>query len=188
MTRNASTTPTVRRRIEHPWLLFGGLAVVLSGLVTFFVLEDDPKIYAYSVADVVHGRAQARRVLRVTGFLVHGTLQRPGECQVTLRMSSSPEVYAGGAGAGDPSQLTVRYDSCQLPDTVCDLPNMDLRMMVEGRLFSTGSRLELVADRLFSTCPGKYEVEGSRNACRSAPEALRRLCPICQAVLLLEPR
>jgi len=171
---------TARLEAAHPWLLLGSLAVVVGGLVTAFSVERYEVTYAYTVQEALSLDAGDERRLRITGFLVHGTLQQLQECQRTFRISSTPAVFDDGAATSPLSQIAVRLDSCKPAPMLCDVPGLDFEVNVEGRLHGAASQRVFVADLLLTKCPAKYEVAPSRDLCAQAPEALRRLCPICQ--------
>jgi cytochrome c-type biogenesis protein CcmE len=109
--------------------------------------------------------------MRVSGYLVPGSLSRGRPCGGHFRLSSAP-------GTSPAAELRVELDGC-LPEVLCDLPGVDSGLAVEGRFRRETGAPVFVASLLVAKCSGKYVVPDLRGACARASADERRACPYC---------
>ncbi|MCC6645519.1 MAG: cytochrome c maturation protein CcmE [Polyangiaceae bacterium] len=138
----AATPPKKKGNIG---LLVG--LVLMAGAVLALVLSfKDAAVYAKSVDQVTADRAAlAGRALRVEGNLVKGSLVHQEQpCEFRFRIEEKGQ------------QLPVRYGNCVVPDTFRDVPGVDVRVTVEGKLTADGG---FEASLVMAKCPSKYEMK-----------------------------
>jgi hypothetical protein len=162
---------------------YGRLLLVACLAIDALVLglvfsSDNDMVYARSVDQALAqaGRSPSMR-LHVTGVLAGGSLEETAPC--AWRFQLRPEPVAASDAGGPAPQLSVSYRSCRLPDTLCDFPNVDLRLHARGRLVTSNDSWSLEADHVMPSCPTKYSV--SPSICEDAPDAARRRCGMCSA-------
>lgn len=121
--------------------------VLIAGAVLGLVLSfKDAAVYAKSVDQVTAERDKlAGRALRVEGNLVKGSLVHQEQpCEYRFRIEEKGQ------------QLPVRYGNCVVPDTFRDVPGVDVRVTVEGKLTADGG---FEASLVMAKCPSKYEMK-----------------------------
>jgi len=129
--------------MSHRKLLVASL--LLSAAIVWVVLSRAPGagVYSYEVATFLARGPRARQV-RVSGYLVHGSLCRlAGECAIQFALQ------------GRDAQMPVRYEGCNLPGTVREAPGIDVSLVVEGE--RCAGCPYFVATQVMARCPGKYE-------------------------------
>ena len=150
--RKADPKPPPKKNLG---LLVGALliGVCVTGLVLNF---KDAAVYAKSVDQLVAEKTKlAGRAVRVEGNLVKGSLVHQEEpCEYRFRMSEK--------GA----EIPVRYANCVVPDTFRDVPGMDVRVTVEGKLAASGT---FEATLVMAKCPSKYEMKDRATKGEAAP-------------------
>lgn len=94
---------------------------------------------------VAQKAAYVGKPVRAEGMLVHGSLTKGEDgCDHRFTIAKSD------------SEMRVRFPSCVVPDSLVDVPSIDLEVTVEGNLEADGS---LAATRVFTKCPSRYEKE-----------------------------
>ena len=89
------------------------------------------------------------------GDQVKGTqLHQDKPCQYRFNLTSNPD------------QLPVRYGQCVVPDTFRDVPDMDVKVTVEGKLDDAGN---FEATQVMAKCPSKYEMREKSKKGEQAP-------------------
>jgi cytochrome c-type biogenesis protein CcmE len=136
------------------------LLVMAGGIVALVMTSfNNAAVYAKEVDQLKSEAPQlAGRRLRVTGNLVHGSLQRrdqPCEYRFTIK--------------GKDAELPVRFAKCVVPDTFKDVPDMDVGVTVEGKLASNGA---FDATEIAAKCPSKYEMKERRDHGEKMPHQL----------------
>ncbi len=137
--------------------LLVGLLVMGGALVALVFSFQEAAVYAKTVDQLMAEQGRlAGRPVRVEGDLVKGTLvHQDSPCEYRFRMVSKG------------IEVPVRYAQCVVPDTFRDVPDMDVKVTVEGKL--TGQQFE--ATQVMAKCPSKYDMkEKSRNG-EAAPHA-----------------
>lgn len=144
--------PPPRRNVG----LLVALLVVGAGLVGLVFSFKEAAVYAKSVDQLMADKARlGGRPVRVEGDLVKGTLKHQDTpCEHRFRMSSNGV------------ELPVRYGQCVIPDTFRDLPDMDVKVTVEGKLGADG---QFEATQLMAKCPSKYEMREKSSQGEKAP-------------------
>jgi cytochrome c-type biogenesis protein CcmE len=143
--------------------LLVGLLVVSAGIVGLVMSFQEAAVYAKTVDQLVAEKAKmAGRAVRVEGDLVKGSLEHQEKpCEYRFRMTSP-----GGA------EIPVRYANCVVPDTFRDVPGMDVKVTVEGKLAQNG---QFEATQVMAKCPSKYEMKDKASRGEQAPhEAVNR--------------
>jgi cytochrome c-type biogenesis protein CcmE len=137
--------------------LLVGLLVVAGGIVGLVMSFQEAAVYAKTVDQLVAEKTKmAGRAVRVEGDLVKGSLERDEKpCEYRFRMTSP-------SGA----EIPVRYANCVVPDTFRDVPGMDVKVTVEGKL-GTDGRFE--ATQVMAKCPSKYEMKDKASRGEQAP-------------------
>lgn len=147
--------PEVAPKKGNPLLLVGLalIAVVVAGVVLSF---KDAAVYAKTVDQLVAEKQKlAGRAVRAEGNLVKGSLvHQESPCEYRFRL-----VEKG-------AEIPVRYAGCVVPDTFRDMPGMDVRVTVEGKLKDDGS---FEATQVMAKCPSKYEMKDRAQKGESAP-------------------
>jgi hypothetical protein len=156
--------------------------LLLDALIVWLLLGTDlilaeQRVYAMNVEEAITElqRSKFPRRTQVNGILVSGSLVTTASCETRFRLR--PVRFEPKSKGDRQPELGVIYGSCQLPDTLCDLPGFELDVKVTGRLTGTASSPLLQADSVLTYCPTKYVVD--RGACDTAPEAARRRCRMC---------
>ncbi|APR99260.1 cytochrome c maturation protein CcmE [Pajaroellobacter abortibovis] len=103
------------------------------------------------------GRVMGRAV-RVEGNLVHGSLQqRVQPCEYRFLIEKNG------------TELAVHYPQCVIPDTLRDVPQIQVGVTVEGKLQQEGFFL---ASSVLAKCPSKYEMKEREQRGDRAPHSL----------------
>lgn len=153
--------------MSHRKLLVASL--LSSVAIVWLVLSraPGPGVYSYEVATFL-ARGPRDRQVRVSGYLVHGSLCRLGEeCVIEFALQ--------GRGA----QMPVRYEGCNLPGTLRETPGVDVSLVVEGercvdcRYFA--------ATQVMARCPGKYEYRMKADPSPCGGGGQVPLPPLCTA-------
>jgi cytochrome c-type biogenesis protein CcmE len=138
--------------------LLVGLLVVAGGITALVLNFQDAAVYAKSVDQVAADKSLVGRALRVEGGLVKGSLvHQESPCEYRFRMSEK--------GA----EIPVRYGKCVVPDTFRDVPGMDVRVTVEGKIGADGT---FEATQVMAKCPSKYEMKQKQSAGEAAPHQM----------------
>jgi cytochrome c-type biogenesis protein CcmE len=155
--QEGATSP---RRKGNVGLLIVLLAMVGGIVVLVMMGFKDAAVYEKTVDQLkVEGAALGNRRVRVAGTLVHGTLEhrdQPCEYRFTIK--------------GADSELPVRFPQCVIPDTFRDVPGMDVKVTVEGKLAAAGGGFE--ATQVLAKCPSKYEMKERREKGEQMPHQL----------------
>jgi cytochrome c-type biogenesis protein CcmE len=148
------------RRKGNVGLLIVLLAMVGGIVVLVMMGFKDAAVYEKTVDQLkVEAAALGNRRVRVAGTLVHGTLEhrdQPCEYRFTIK--------------GADSELPVRFPQCVIPDTFRDVPGMDVKVTVEGKLAAGGGGFE--ATQVLAKCPSKYEMKERRDKGEQMPHQL----------------
>jgi cytochrome c-type biogenesis protein CcmE len=159
---NSQPPPVVApARLERPkpkrnLALLIGCLVIAIGVVALAMSFQEAAVYAKTVDQLMSDKARlAGRPVRVEGQLVKGSLVHQEQpCEYRFRMQN--------AGA----EVPVRYANCVVPDTFRDVPGMDVKVTVEGKLGSDGL---LEATQVMAKCPSKYEMKERSEKGEQAP-------------------
>jgi len=134
-------------------LLIGSL-VLSAGILALAAgpLRPKPR-YTRSVVDVLKHDIRDERT-RVQGVLVKGSLCEiePG-CGYRFKMADS---YWNDPIGPKPTELSVLYEACVIPDTFRDVPGLDVELTVEGERCQTCH--DFKADQIMAKCPSKYQM------------------------------
>jgi len=136
--------------------LLVALLVAGGGLVALVFSFKEAAVYAKSVDQLMAEKGRlAGRPVRVEGDLVKGTLvHQDNPCEYRFKMTSNGV------------QLPVRYGQCVVPDTFRDVPDMDVKVTVEGKLDGAGN---FEATQVMAKCPSKYEMREKSKKGEQAP-------------------
>lgn len=126
--------------------LLAVLLVMVVGIAGLVLSFKEAAVYAKTVDQVLAEKDKlAGRAVRVEGDLVKGSLVHQEQpCEYRFKMS-----------AGE-AQIPVRYANCVVPDTFRDVPGMDVKVTVEGKMSSEGT---FEASLVMAKCPSKYEMK-----------------------------
>jgi len=143
-----------RRLLIGTVLLGVGIGAIVFGL-------NAPRpLYARSVSAFLAQPVREQKV-RVEGRLVPGSLCQESEpCGYRFRIR---DRWSGLSDAGPDEampELAVRSPACLLPDTLRDVPGLDVNVIVEGELCANCHRLE--ASQILGKCPAVYRTEYER--------------------------
>lgn len=154
-----TTTPLTRPAPRRNLGLLVGLLVVGAGLVALVLSFQEAAVYAKTVDQLMSERTKlAGRAVRVEGDLVKGSLvHQEKPCEYRFRMSSQG------------SELPVRYAQCVVPDTFRDMPGMDVKVTVEGKIAADG---HFEASQVMAKCPSKYEMREKAQGGEQAPHTM----------------
>jgi len=145
------TAPPPKRNVK----LLVGLVVVAVAITALVLSFQDAAVYAKTVDQLTADKALVGRAVRVEGGLVKGSLvHQDTPCEYRFRI--------GEKGA----EMPVRYAKCVVPDTFRDIPGMDVRVTVEGKLSAAG---QFEATQVMAKCPSKYEMKQKKEAGESVP-------------------
>lgn len=139
--------------------LLVGLLVAAIAIVALAMTFRESVVYAKTVDQLMADQKRmAGRAVRVEGNLVKGSLvHQDTPCEYRFEMEH------GGA------TVPVRYANCVVPDTFRDVPGMDVKVTVEGKLSADTGRFE--ATQVMAKCPSKYEMKEKAAAGESMPHA-----------------
>jgi cytochrome c-type biogenesis protein CcmE len=144
-------SPSMRSVRHGRLLLVGTLALGGAVLAVALGLSEPKPIYARTVSELAL-RPSRGTCVRIQGMLVPGTLCKvDGKCEFRLRLTDFPSQAAPAR-----SELEVRYAGCVIPDTVRDVPGLDVEITAEGELCDECAHFE--ATQFFAKCPSKYEM------------------------------
>ena len=149
------------------------LSLSLAGLIGVWAYQTPERaIYALGVEQALaRSKTTPDARLRVSGYLVPGSLSRGRPCGARFRLSSASSTAPVG-------ELRVELEGC-LPGVVCDLPGIDSELSVEGR-FRPGTATPVFdANVLFAKCAAKYVAPDVRVAYARAPAEERQRCEYC---------
>jgi cytochrome c-type biogenesis protein CcmE len=147
------------------------LSLSLAGSIgAWAYLSPGRAVYALGVEQALaRSETTPAARLRVSGYLVPGSLHRTDPCGARFRLARAP---------GSGPELRVELDDC-LPDVLCDLPGIDSELTVEGG-FRRGIAAPIFdAEALAAKCAAKYVVPEVRAACARATAVERGRCPYC---------
>ena len=150
------TSPVTKAPPKRNLGLLAALLVVGGGLVALVFSFKEAAVYAKNVDQLMSEKARlAGRPVRVEGDLVKGSLvHQDSPCEYRFRMTSGSV------------QLPVRYGQCVVPDTFRDMPDMDVKVTVEGKLDNAGN---FEATQVMAKCPSKYEMREKKQNGEQAP-------------------
>lgn len=154
------------------------LVGVTLGVSGYFVLSEPNVRYALSV-DQVWEKSERwlGRALRLQGVFVPGTLQR--------RAAGCGFDFALQPERGSVRRISVHYDGCVLPDTICDLApsarGYAEAITIDGELERRGRELHFLASQVMAKCSGKYwyPLDGGPSAL-CAQHRPGFYCPMCE--------
>jgi cytochrome c-type biogenesis protein CcmE len=127
-------------------LLVASLLATAVVLAIVFGLSGPKVIYSLSVSQFL-ARGMADQTVRIRGQLVHGTLCKlTADCGYRFRLQDAAQ------------QLSVVYDECIVPDTLRDVPGLDVEITAEGERCQ-GCH-DFKATQIMAKCPSKYEMNG----------------------------
>jgi cytochrome c-type biogenesis protein CcmE len=127
------------------------VALVLGGF-------QDKGMYSKTVDVLVAQKAKfVGKPVRAEGDLVHGSLlKRESPCEYRFTIEKN--------GVAVP----VRFPKCVVPDTFRDMPGVDVKVTVEGRLMPDDT---IEATNVLAKCPSKYEMKQRAASGEKAPHA-----------------
>lgn len=145
------TPPVALPRLDAPKekgnvALLVGLVLIAAAVLGLVLSFKDAAVYAKTVDQIVAEKDKlAGRAIRVEGNLVKGSLVHQEQpCEYRFRIEEK--------GA----EIPVRYANCVVPDTFRDVPGMDVRVTVEGKIAKEGT---FEASLVMAKCPSKYEMK-----------------------------
>ena len=126
--------------------LLVGLVLIGAAVLGLVLSFKDAAVYAKTVDQIVAEKDKlAGRAIRVEGNLVKGSLVHQTQpCEYRFRIEEKG------------SEIPVRYANCVVPDTFRDVPGMDVRVTVEGKISREGT---FEASLVMAKCPSKYEMK-----------------------------
>ena len=126
--------------------LLVGLVLIGAAVLGLVLSFKDAADYATTVDQIVAEKDKlAGRAIRVEGNLVKGSLVHQTQpCEYRFRIEEKG------------SEIPVRYANCVVPDTFRDVPGMDVRVTVEGKISREGT---FEASLVMAKCPSKYEMK-----------------------------
>ncbi len=141
--------------------LLVGLIVAAGGVVAMVFSLNDAAVYAKRVPEVMASQASfVGKALRIEGGLVKGSLVIQNKpCEYRFRV------------ADDGVEMPVRFAQCVVPDTFRDMPGMDVRVTVEGKLAQNGT---FEASQIVAKCPSKYEMKNRAQQGEAAPHSMNQ--------------
>jgi cytochrome c-type biogenesis protein CcmE len=147
-------------------VLVGTLALGTAILAAVFGLTKPTVTYARTVSDFAE-RPLRETPVRVTGYLVRGSLCKvPSKCEYRFRLTDEPPTSHAPR-----SELEIRYEHCEIPDTFRDVPGLDFEISVEGTLCDDCRHLD--ASHVIAKCPSKYEIRFDAGAYQSLGRPVR---------------
>lgn len=149
------------------------LSLSLAGLIGVWAYQTPERaIYALGVEQALaRSKTTPDARLRVSGYLVPGSLSRGRPCGARFRLSPA-------SGASPAAELRVELAAC-VPEVLCDVPGIDSEVLVEGKFRSGTTTPVFDASVLFAKCAAKYVVPAVREACARAPAEEQRRCVYC---------
>jgi cytochrome c-type biogenesis protein CcmE len=122
----------------------GVIALAVAYLVTMGLQGNTQ--YFLTVSELqARGASAQNQVLRVSGTLIPGSLQRESD-------GLSVQFLIADAAAATP--LTVTYRGGQVPDTMADTSAGDVEIVAEGKLNAAGT---FSATDVLAKCPSRLE-------------------------------
>jgi cytochrome c-type biogenesis protein CcmE len=124
-------------------------ALVLGGM-------QDKGVYSRPVDQLVAEKTKfLGKPVRAEGNLVHGTLvKKVAPCEYRF------SIEKNGV------EVPVRYAGCVVPDTLRDVPGLELGVTVEGKLLADNN---FEATEVLAKCPSKYEMKDKAAKGEKAP-------------------
>jgi cytochrome c-type biogenesis protein CcmE len=149
------------------------LSLSLAALIGAWAYQSPARaIYALGVEQALaRSKTMPDARLRVSGYLVPGSLSRGRPCGARFRLSPA----SGSSPAGE---LRVELAGC-MPGVLCDLPGFESELSVEGRFRAGTATPVFDASVLLAKCAAKYVVPDVRDACARATAEERRRCEYC---------
>jgi cytochrome c-type biogenesis protein CcmE len=124
-----------------------GLLVAGGAILTLVLTSlSGSTVYARNVDELVRDKEKlAGRTVKLQGTLVKGSMRKRDEpCEYRF------ELEAAG------KRMPVHFPKCVLPDTVSDVPGMDVQVTATGKLADGG---HFQAADVIGKCPSKYEMQ-----------------------------
>jgi cytochrome c-type biogenesis protein CcmE len=151
----AAARPAPKRNVG----LLAALLVAGGGLVALVMSFQEAAVYAKTVDQLMADKTRlAGRPVRVEGNLVKGSLvHQESPCEYRFRMENAGAI------------VPVRYGQCVVPDTFRDVPGMDVKVTVEGKLGADG---QFEATQVMAKCPSKYEMREKTQNGEKAPHTV----------------
>lgn len=136
--------------------LLVALLAIGAGIVGLVMSFQEAAVYAKSVDQLLAEQSKlAGRPVRVEGDLVKGSLvHQEKPCEYRFKIASNGR------------EIPVRYGQCVVPDTFRDMPGMDVKVTVEGKLQASG---EFEATQIMAKCPSKYDMREQAKRGEQAP-------------------
>lgn len=149
------------------------LSLSLAALIGAWAYQSPARaVYSLGVEQALaRSKATPAARVRVSGFLVPGSLERGEPCGARFRLARAPD-------GAPPQELQVELDGC-LPEGLCDLAGIDAELTVEGRFRREVERPVFDASDVLAKCAAKYVVPDVRAACARASVEERRGCSYC---------
>jgi cytochrome c-type biogenesis protein CcmE len=149
------------------------LSLSLAGLIGVWAYQAPARAtYALGVEQALaRDTTTPEARLRVSGYLVPGSLSRGRPCGARFRLSPAP-------GSAPATELRVEFTEC-LPDVLCDLPGIESELAVEGKFRSGTATPVFDASVLVAKCAAKYVVPDVRVACARAQAEEQRRWEYC---------
>ena len=152
----AAEQPPTQRKMQNLGLV-AALLVMGGGILALVLTSfEDSAVYSKGVDELVAEREKlGNRNVRVAGNLLKGTLKRRDEpCEYRFTMVKNEKT------------IDVRYAQCVVPDTLRDVPDMDVEVTAEGKLHAEGY---FEANQIMAKCPSKYDMKDRAQKGEKAP-------------------
>lgn len=127
------------------FIVAGGVIALAVAYLVIIGLQSNTQ-YFLTVSELqARGTAAQNQVLRVSGTLIPGSLQRESD-------GFSVQFLIADPAASVP--LTVMYNGGQVPDTMSDTTAADVQIVAEGKLNAAGT---FAATDVLAKCPSRLE-------------------------------
>jgi cytochrome c-type biogenesis protein CcmE len=127
------------------FIVAGGVIALAVAYLVIMGLQGNTQ-YFLTVSELqARGTAAQNQVLRVSGTLIPGSLQRQSD-------GLSVQFLIADPAASVP--LTVMYNGGQVPDTMADTTASDVQIVAEGKLNAAGT---FTATDVLAKCPSRLE-------------------------------
>lgn len=137
--------------------LLAGTVLLGASILALVFGSRSSSVYSRSVSEFL-ARPIRDRPVRIIGTLVHGSLCRASrECDIRFRLVSVFYERTAAARVGPSPELSMRYETCILPDRLRDTPGVDLPVTVEGELCASCHRFEV--SQVMIKTPGPYRLK-----------------------------
>jgi cytochrome c-type biogenesis protein CcmE len=127
------------------FVVAGGVIALAVAYLVMMGLQGNTQ-YFMTVSELqARGSAAENQVLRVSGTLIPGSLQRESDGLSVQFLIADPAAAA---------PLTVTYRGGQVPDTMADTTASDVEIVAEGKLNAAGT---FTATDVLAKCPSRLE-------------------------------